>query len=121
MTNEAKKRAVIARFLMEDNNKINGKRLKIVKEDGSEEYIDNTEFNLIRAENNWDLTPANIPLSKVMKDTNNLSENEKMKKLLARIEFLENNTNNLDIINELEDAKRQLDELKSKKLLNYLL
>lgn len=116
VTNEAKKRAVIARFLMEDNNKINGKRLKIVKEDGSEEYIDNTEFNLIRAENNWDLTPANIPLSKVMKDTNNLSENEKIKKLLARIEFLENNTNNLDIINELEDAKRQLDELKSKKI-----
>ncbi|KJV90437.1 outer membrane autotransporter barrel domain protein [Rickettsia bellii str. RML An4] len=114
--NEAKKRAVIARFLMEDNNKINGKRLKIVKEDGSEEYIDNTEFNLIRAENNWDLTPENIPLSKVMNDANNLSENEKMKKLLARIEFLENNTNNLDIINEFEDAKRQLDELKSKKI-----
>ncbi|WP_068041259.1 autotransporter outer membrane beta-barrel domain-containing protein, partial [Rickettsia sp. MEAM1 (Bemisia tabaci)] len=116
VTNDAKKRAVIARFLMEDNNKINGKRLKIVKEDGSEEYIDNTEFNLIRAENNWDLTPANIPLSKVMKDTNNLSENEKVKKLLARIKFLENITNNLDIINELEDAKRQLDELKSKKI-----
>ncbi|MCC8370664.1 MAG: hypothetical protein LN566_04875 [Rickettsia endosymbiont of Stiretrus anchorago] len=35
VTNEAKKRAVIARFLTEDNNKINGKRLKIVKEDDS--------------------------------------------------------------------------------------
>ncbi|MGI4752308.1 MAG: autotransporter outer membrane beta-barrel domain-containing protein [Janthinobacterium lividum] len=117
VTNEAKKRAVIARFLTEDNNKINGKRLKIVKEDDSEEYIDNADFNLIMAKNNWDLTPENIPLSQVMgKNSSLLHENEKIKKLLARIEFLENNTNNLDIINELEDAKRQLDELKSKKI-----
>lgn len=116
VTNEAKKRAVIAKFLIEDNNKINGKRLKIVKEDGSKEYVDNAEFNLIMAENNWDFTPANIPLSQVMRAASNLSENERIKKLLARIEFLENNTNNLDIINELEDAKRQLDELKSKKI-----
>lgn len=117
VTNEAKKRAVIARFLTEDNNKINGKRLKIVKEDDSEEYIDNADFNLIMAKNNWDLTPENIPLSQVMgKNSSLLHENEKIKKLLARIEFIENNTNNLDIINELEDAKRQLDELKSKKI-----
>lgn len=79
VTNEAKKRAVIARFLTEDNNKINGKRLKIVKEDDSEEYIDNADFNLIMAKNNWDLTPENIPLSQVMgKNSSLLHENKKI-------------------------------------------
>ncbi|MCC8370663.1 MAG: hypothetical protein LN566_04870 [Rickettsia endosymbiont of Stiretrus anchorago] len=61
-----------------------------------EEYIDNADFNLIMAKNNWDLTPENIPLSQVMgKNSSLLHENEKIKKLLARIEFIENNTNNL--------------------------